>query len=307
MITPTVDAAAGSRSRAVAELAGALMEHVNPGGGWGYYGGKTSRLEPTCWAIHALGERNASLETHRLFFDRCRRPDGLFVDLPKAPPNYAYNGLALLTAQNRPALTTPKTVESSVTTLAAATGLRSDPLPVIRQDNMLEGWAWMDGMSSWVEPTSWCLMALKRLPASGRQPAVVHRIGEGEKLLIDRCCESGGWNYGNSNVLGTNLPAYVPTTAIALMALQDRRDLPIVGRSLAYLVRYSTRERSGMALSLALMCLRLYQQGDADVANVQTALIDQWQRTRFLGNLCATAMALYALDFDPDAAGGLKI
>ena len=48
------------------------------------------------------------------------------------------------------------------------------------------------------------------------------RIRDGEAVLRDRVCVDGGWNYGNSNVFGKNLPAYIPTTAIALLALQDR-------------------------------------------------------------------------------------
>ena len=36
-------------------LALALREARNLDGGWGYYAGKSSRLEPTCWALLALG------------------------------------------------------------------------------------------------------------------------------------------------------------------------------------------------------------------------------------------------------------
>jgi hypothetical protein len=305
---PAPAAPAASGKAVIGELTGALTGSVNRGGGWGYYAGKSSRLEPTCWAIHALADRpEAAVDRHRLFFDTCRRPDGLLIDLPKAPANYAYNGLALLTTLGVSGLATEEHTAALTSTLASSGGALSERLPIIRQDNMIEGWPWMDGMSNWVEPTSWCLMGLKRIPPAMRQSSVTHRIGEGEKLLIDRCCESGGWNYGNSNVLGSNLPAYVPTTAIGLMALQDRRDLPVVARSLEYLERYATREQSGMALSLALMCLRLYERPADGIAKVEAALLDQWGRTGFLGNLCTIAMALYALGPLSAQTGGLKL
>ena len=75
-------------------------------------------------------------------------------------------------------------------------------------------------------------------------------------MLADRCCLSGGWNYGNSNVLGKELSPYVPTTAVALLALQDRPALPEVVRSLEWLAGNWHRERSALALSLTLLAMQ---------------------------------------------------
>ena len=36
-----------------------LLETRNGDGGWGYEPGRTSRLEPTCWALLALGGAQA--------------------------------------------------------------------------------------------------------------------------------------------------------------------------------------------------------------------------------------------------------
>ena len=44
-----------------------------------------------------------------------------------------------------------------------------------------------------------------------------------------------GWNFGNATMMAQDLQPYLPTTALALLALQDRRDLPAVSTSLAYL------------------------------------------------------------------------
>ena len=78
-------------------------------------------------------------------------------------------------------------------------------------------------------------------------------------MLADRCCVSGGWNYGNSNVLGKELSPYVPTTAVALLALQDRPALPEVARSLEWLAANWHRERSALALSLTLLAMQAHR------------------------------------------------
>ena len=65
-------------------------------------------------------------------------------------------------------------------------------------------------------------------------------------MLVDRCCRGGGWNYGNSNMLGKELRPYVPTTAVALLALQDRGSEPVVTEGLAFLERHATSERSAI-------------------------------------------------------------
>ena len=63
-------------------------------------------------------------------------------------------------------------------------------------------------------------------------------------MLLNRACWGGGWNYGNKNVYGRDLWPYVPTTALALIALQDRRCEPIVEQSLAQLQKDVQSERS---------------------------------------------------------------
>ena len=49
MTTPQVDTAG--------DIADLLVRGRNADGGWGYFAGKASRLEPTCWALLALAGR----------------------------------------------------------------------------------------------------------------------------------------------------------------------------------------------------------------------------------------------------------
>ena len=156
------------------------------------------------------------------------------------------------------------------------------------QDNSLQGWPWIDGTFSWVEPTALAVIALKRHRAL---PGAQARIAEGQRLLLDRACRVGGWNYGNANALGRQLEPHTPPTALALMALRDHRDSDAVRRSHQYLSAHALDERSGLALALTRVALGVLDSPVPDVAN---ALAEQWTRSAFLGNLHVTAVALYA-------------
>ena len=90
----------------------------------------------------------------------------------------------------------------------------------IEQDLSLRGWPWHAAAASWVEPTACALLALRRLAALGEAVGARARIEEGERLLWDRMCVVGGWNYGNRRVLGEALEPFPDTTALALIALQ---------------------------------------------------------------------------------------
>ena len=85
------------------------------------------------------------------------------------------------------------------------------------QNEELHGWPWRPGNSSWVEPTSFALMALKRHGGHAR-------VAEAEAMILDRRCEDGGWNYGNRRVYDVALPSFPETTAVALLGLQGRKE-----------------------------------------------------------------------------------
>ena len=174
--------------------------------------------------------------------------------------------------------------------VTCAKGIRIPESPINRQDDAIQGWAWIDGTFSWVEPTCWALLALKA--AATIFPVVETRINEGERLLIDRCCADGGWNYGNSNMLGQTLRPYVSTTALALLAMKGRESEACVERSLAFLKEQRLSEPSAMALSLTIVALRAFGEVVQDVNDL---LIAQWRRTEFLGNAHLMGLALNSL------------
>lgn len=287
-----------------AEITRVLWECASVSGGWPYYEGKLSRLEPTCWAMFALGS-SAAGDVHRRYVLSRQRPDGLFSDGQGLPANLTLTALALL-ATSAFSLVRTDAGASLVKAIVGASGLQLPNSPVFKQNNQLKGWSWVPDTFSWVEPTSWCLLALKRVarsePVFKKQTAA--RVDEGEQVLFDRACESGGWNFGNANAFGTNLPAHIPTSAIGMLALRDKPDHPVVQKSLAFVEQHWRQELSGTALALSTICLKIYGRPTLEL---EDALVKQWDRTRFLGNLSAMAMACLALSDDHSILDPLKL
>ena len=149
------------------------------------------------------------------------------------------------------------------------------------------------------------LTACKSRNAAQLKGAVAEaRLAEAELLLANRSCVAGGWNFGNASALGQDLRPYVPTTALGLMALQDRRDTPAVERGLSFLESARLKERSAMALALVAVCLRLFGKPDDDV---QQSLADDVDRIDRIGNIHTMAMALYALEADRHQVKALRV
>jgi hypothetical protein len=158
-------------------------------------------------------------------------------------------------------------------------------------DPYLSGWSWTAGAFSWVEPTSYSLIAIKKLKPRLAGTNVKERIQQGEVLIYDRMCENGGWNYGNSQVLGEPLWPYPDVTAVALIALQDRAATGANQISLHALENMMRGAASGMALGWGILCLMLYGE---DVGPLKKTLAKQFQKTGFLGEIKAIALALLA-------------
>jgi len=281
----------------VDDLRRRLRDAAGPDGGWSYYPGQASRLEPTAWALIALSAvDHAFAETQRAqlpaFLTGPIQTGDLLADAGSAGPNYAWNGLTLLALTALQVSDDAPVRSRVVSALLKAKGIQltsADPT-VMRQNNQLQAWSWIAGTFSWAEPTAWCLLALKK--AGARSGDAATRIADAEAVLIDRVCHPGGWNYGNSAVFTQDLRPYVPTSALALLSMQDRRDHPAVASSLQWLEANATTERSAMALGLAAVCLHVFNR---PVDAVLAALAEQDAKTKFLDNAHLAAIALYAL------------
>jgi hypothetical protein len=274
------------------DLTSLLTAGRNADGGWGYYRQKKSRLEPTCWAVLALASAGDGVAAGDVL---CQWPvrDGLLLERAGGEPNYAFHALGLL-ALHSAAVEHKNGNRALLEGLQRVKGIALEKSGVNRQDNSIQAWSWIDDTFSWVEPTAWCLLALKTCAQAGH-PIDSARIRDAQRLLVDRACKGGGWNYGNSNMLGKDLAPYVPNTAIALLAMKDCAGERVIAQGLEFLERHATSERSAMAMGLASRALRAHGR---DVKTVQAALQEQLPITVALGNHAACAAALYALKND---------
>jgi hypothetical protein len=303
------DQLAADASALVAQLRRTLVVAANQGGGWGYYSGKASRIEPTCWALLALaatssGTRDAWLASagpHLEFLARAQRPDGLLLDMDSLP-NLGFNGLAALLCLHAGGPVCEAILARLLPAIVRVKGVSVKD--TAQPSDVLQGWPWIEDTFSWVEPTALCLLALKRRRRIGPDPQLDARIEEAERVLLTRSCATGGWNYGNASAFDQDLRPYVPTTALALMALRDRRADPVVLRGLEYLQRSQVNENSGMALTLTALCLRIH---GLPCDEVERALTADVVRVKRLDNLHIAAMVLYALCAEKHGAAAFAV
>lgn len=306
----TIAAVAGALEQRAAELTDCVKRAANMSGGWPYYAGKGSRIEPTCWALLALrgawsgtdADWSAFAVPHLMFIQGCQRSDGLLTDTVQSSPNLMAEGLAAcILADLFPELRAtflPRLLRGIV----AIKGIKVNDTDA-RQNNTLQAWPWYPDTFSWLEPTAWCVLALKKFRALDT-PGAADRLAEAERMMENRSCQTGGWNFGNASALGQDLRPHVPPTATALLALHDRRYQPVVMRGLAFLDQARVKEISGMALGLTALCLRIY---DRDATEVEARLVLAAENTQALGNVYPMAVALHALTAAQHQARTLRV
>jgi hypothetical protein len=266
----------------------ALLERTrNADGGWPYYAGRRSRLEPTSWAMLALGERSAAR-----VLESWRGSGNLLIEPGIGIATYAFNAQAALLLA-APAIGSRSLGETVARALLDHKGLAVADHPAIEQDSSLQGWTWSDGSFSWVEPTAWCMLAVKKLAAGA--PAAADRLAEADRVMRDRVCTGGGWNYGNKVVFGQSLLPHVPPTAAGVLALQDRDDESLVKDAVRVLARQAPLEGSAPALAIAWIALMAV---DGPVDGLVSRLTSRIELAEQIGNLAAMAMLLYVLECD---------
>jgi len=238
-----------------------LRSTQNRDGGWGYFPGKQSWLEPTAYAALALHGEPAADRAWALL-KSWQAADGSWR--PSADVAMDHWGAALcvtlatVRGDSGPLrrgvewLVHQSGAESAlVNRLRARMGLLN-----VGRDLSLKGWPWKPNTTSWVEPSAHSLVALKKAVSkqmSGR--GLQDRIALGEAQLLDVRCHDGGWNMGASAALGVDLPSYPETTALALFGLQGRSGL---GRSFDVARRMAGETTSPLARAWLLIAFRVH-------------------------------------------------
>ena len=246
-----------------------LRSAQNSDGGWGYFPGKRSWMEPTAYAMLALNgtpDSTVLLDRAWLLTRSWQLSDGSVRPSGEVQDGTWVTSLSVTIACARgiydPAVT------RSVDWLLGLSGQEHNwlmrgasslNLLKTKLDVSHEGWPWRAGNASWIEPTAQALVALKKVATSYNKPELAHRVKEGEALLLARRCSDGGWNCGNPNVLNFDLPSYPETTGLALVGLQGRSGAELAG-PLALARKWREETKSSLAKAWLAIALRCHQE-----------------------------------------------
>jgi Squalene-hopene cyclase C-terminal domain len=287
-----------------------LRAAQNADGGWGFHPGSESRTEPTCWSVLALQaceNKAASAEIIARGIQYIRAAqlgDGSWSASPEVATGCWVTSLAcwVLTAAYAHAQANE----------AVSAGLKwlCDDWPrdnsllrrfitrfsfegkISAQDDSLRGWGWTPRTSSWVEPTSFALISLARVPKSLWPENADYRRDFARRMLWDRMCPGGGWNCGNPMVYGVAGEPLIVPTVWALLALRDQPERAEFLASLDWLEKNTDAARGAASRALARIGLEICgRKWPASGA----ALADFYSRNEFLQSVPVAAWACLAL------------
>lgn len=285
-------------NRALASARRFLLDHQQSDGGWSYGSGTYCYPEPTCYALLALSPGDAvaasgdpspgPLERGLGWLTGRQNVEGALTLRGDDTPDWG-TALGLFT---RIRLGEPEeTWRNTARWLLDWKAITAERSPDLVLDPRIPGWPWFPDSFSWVIPTAHAVLALK-LAGYGSHA----RVLDGEKLLLDRVCQGGGWNYGNREVFGQILEPMADTTAWALFALQGAVDATeAVDLGLAYLDHQVPRRPSALSLALSLLCFDLYQRPIDDLLSMlleRQRSDGSWQQQTHLTALAVLAIRL---------------
>jgi len=219
-----------------------------PDGGWPYQPAQDhSFTEPTCWSLLALLTAGAltdsAAQAGAAFLESVCTPKGGFhAGTLNAEANWS-TALAVLTL--RALRLSDSAVRAGVEWLL---GFEGQHFPQGKEhyfghDTTIRGWPWVAGCHSWIEPTCYAVIALKAVGLGQHE-----RTREAVRMILDRALPDGGWNYGNTLVLGQQLRGFPSTTGMALVALAGAKRGSEIENGLGFLARALPQLRSPWAL-----------------------------------------------------------
>ena len=282
-----------------------LRQTQNPDGGWGAIAGKQSNTESTALGLLALrslddSRENSVLEKAEQWLANTQNPDGSwsYGAGSKAPSWSTALGVMALSDSSVEAEPLVRAGNWILAQEGSKPGILAKLIlalsfqkKAVHLNDDLVGWSWTPGSFSWVEPTSYCLIALKKIKSRLSAKAVQERVDQAELMIYDRMCEGGGWNYGNAAVYGDPLWPYPDITALALIALQDHKERNDNRVSLRALLKMAETTDSGLALGWTTICLSVYGE---DISELRKRLDQKFARTKFLGETKPVALAILA-------------
>ncbi len=238
-----------------------IVELSLENGGFANHQNGTYRPDVTAWAVLILNTFSPTSSADVIKSARSRLAQGQLAngaisispDQPQAiwptPLSiFAWNGSSLH----------QKSLEQAIQFLLQHTGLhleKPDGDAVVGHDTLIPGWPWILQTHSWVQPTALCMLALSINGYGSHQ-----RIKEGDRMLMNRQLPQGGWNYGNTTILGKELQPFPESTGIALSALAGRVPQTAIDKSLNYLLRALPQLRTPISLSWGVLGLQAWNR-----------------------------------------------
>jgi hypothetical protein len=285
-----------------------LLAAANDEGGWGYRAQSPTAAEPTAIACLALRAHEVAPDR----WDRgpaslatLQRPDGgVTVATNLASPCWPTGlaALAWMLASAGSTHTHKNHADRAVEWLLKTAGRRMRPRPdLFGHDPTLQGWPWVDGTHSWVEPTGYATLALRAAGQAGHA-----RTREAVRLLWNRAFSDGGWNYGNTRILSNTLCPFPGTTGVALAALAGEPEKPRASSSIDYLVKELEHVRSPISLAWGLIGLASWdaRPAEADDWLAQSARAPTVQAPGPLEDALLLLAAVTTAPLSPGAEGG---
>ena len=287
------------------DLVARIIKGQNHDGGWGFLPGKSSNTECTSLcllALDGLGAKQPVANTKRGldWLLQHQRREGSWPLSGSTNDGSWATALAIIALNRFPGHQLQMRMASdwllkqegrTPGILARLVGAFVSPSNAVTLNPDLKGWPWIARTFSWVEPTSYALIALKQMRAYVEASNLEARIQQGEMMIYDRMCKGGGWNYGNSKVFGEALWPYPDVTAVALIALQDHQNSQPNQESVRALRKMMQETDSGFALSWGTICLSIY--GD-EISEWKRKIEKRFQMTDFLGETKTLALSLIA-------------
>lgn len=212
-----------------------LRQTQNSDGGWGYFPGKQSWMEPTTYALMALHGTAGCDESSERAWKLIRwwqLPDGGYRPGAAVRQDGTWVTAHAVLLADIHGIHDDR-VRNAVNWMLRIRGAECSPatraasffhLLKTNLDVSHAGWPWRAGNAAWIEPTAHTLVALKKISKTYPSSELRYRVRDAESMILTRRCRDGGWNCGNPNVLSYDLPSYPETTALALLGLQGRSD-----------------------------------------------------------------------------------
>jgi hypothetical protein len=163
---------------------------------------------------------------------------------------------------------------------------------IVDQNDSLCGWSWTHGTASWVEPTSYAVLAMRGSPSSLLPAKARLRLQLAESLLYERMCPGGGWNCGNPMVYGVPGEPQVGPTVWALLALRRNSERPEMRQSVNWLEKNWETISSPARVALSAIALDVFGRPNPAAG---TSLRNLCENDQMLRNVPVAAWIMLAM------------